>query len=85
MFERRSIREYHGQAEGNCNQFIQHKQKGQEGNLSGCDCCFPRTLTLLHFMICHSKKCHRPCSSSEVDRNGLVFSMYDNICLDMRS
>ena len=46
----------------------------------------------LHFMICHSNKCHSPApqavtKNSEVERNTgkLRHHMYDNICLDMRS
>ena len=43
---------------------------------------------LLHFVICHSKKYHGPRTSSCHKKQqggtqyGLVFGMYDNICLD---
>ena len=44
---------------------------------------------MLHFIICHSKKCHRPRTSSCLSicchRVQVIIGMYDNICLDMRS
>ena len=45
-------------------------------------------LVLIHFMICHSKKGHRPRthavkSTAKWNRIRVVFSMLDNIRLDM--
>ena len=42
---------------------------------------------LLHFVICHSKKCHRPCTSSchKIHQGGTEYGLYSGMHDNIRS
>ena len=56
---------------------------------SSIDAYHCSTLLLLHLIMCHSKKCHRPRTSCHKEqrwnRIRVIPCMHGNICLNMRS